>query len=425
MINKLRSLLSGNRPDLYAILDLGTVEAKALVVLVDGEQAAIIGAGRQAHHSGAIVNGMLSDAKQAAEACERALVQAESLTETIVGDKLIADRAIVGISGPMLKSVCLSLAIRRPRPQERISESELQAIIRRAERLVLRQARTAVAEEHGTADIDVGLVDACVLRVLVDGSIVNNVVGSTGTQVEVRLSNVFAPVAYLTAVGSVATALDLHPVAILSGVGALVRTPYIVGHGDAIIVDVGGDCTDIALVRHGGIEALYTLPMGGVSFARRIGRTLGVPLAAAEEIKRSYAGGRLDATRTAELGAALGEDIQTWLDGLQALLQEMAGDEALPAHLFLGGGGAALPDLVRAARAHPWLRVLPFARQPQITTIQPRQLAVIADRTHQTNNESFVVPVSLAAWAVASARRATTSPQQRALQQVLHGMGLA
>ncbi len=424
MLSKLRTLLPHSQPDLYAILDIGTVEAKALLLLVAEDDAAVVGVGRQAHQPGAIVNGSIVDAKLAARACDQALAQAEALTETVVGEKLVADRAIAGISGDSLKSVCLSLTIHRQHPKESLSESELRSAVQRAERVVLEEARSQIESQPGAAGTEVGLVDADVLHILVDGYPLINT-GVTGAQLDVRLSNVFAPVGYLAAVSSVVAELEMETVAILSGACAVARAPYITGHGDAIIIDVGGESTDIVLSRNGGIESVQSLPMGGGSFTRHTARLLGIPLMAAEDIKRAYACGELDQERTNELRSVLAGDVHTWIDGVQALLEDMAAQESLPSHIFLSGGGAALPDVERGVKSHNWIRVLPFTHHPQVTVVQPHSLSILTDQTRHLEGETFGVPAALAAWAVQSIRQKSTSLPQRTLRQVLHGMGLS
>ena len=63
MIDRLRTMVSGAKPSIHAVLDIGTVEAKALIVLVEGDRAGIVGVGRRGHEPGAIVNGSLADAR--------------------------------------------------------------------------------------------------------------------------------------------------------------------------------------------------------------------------------------------------------------------------------------------------------------------------------------------------------------------------
>jgi cell division protein FtsA len=115
--------------------------------------------------------------------------------------------------------------------------------------------------------------------------------------------------------------------------------------------------------------------------------------------------------------------VAAWLEALQATLKDMAGHGELPAQVFLCGGGAALPDVHRAARSHRWMQALPFARQPQVTTVQPGLQSNVVDLTHAAGSDAFVVPASLAAWLVQSLRPANSAPH-RILKQVLHGMNL-
>jgi cell division ATPase FtsA len=296
--------------------------------------------------------------------------------------------------------------------------------MQRAERLVLQQARAETAAGSGKAVADAELVDADVLHIFIDGHLVNNALGATGAQVDVRLSNVVAPASCLSAVEALAAGLDLQTVAVRSGLCTLARTPHLVARGDSIIVDIGGECTGVLLARGGGIEAVRSFPIGGASFTRLVSRTLGVPHLAAEDIKRTYASRRLDEMRTAELSAAFAGEIPTWLEGLRSCLDAMAGRDNLPAQIHITGGGAALGDLVQAVRAYPWLRTLRFARQPQATVVQPRLAAHISDRTRQINSHSFSVPLALAGWFVQSLHQTEANSAQRALTQVLHGMDL-
>jgi hypothetical protein len=424
MINRLRTMLAGDRPELYAILDIGTVEAKALLVLIEGEKATLVGAGRQVHQPGAIANSSIADARLAATGCEAALAQAEAQTETVVGEKLVADRVVVGISGPMLSSTCLSMTVRRPRPQDKLNEAELRSVIERAERLLLQTARETVAHDVTASDKEVGVVDADILHVHVDGVPLTSTMPPSGTQIDVRMSNIWVPARYLALVQSLLATLELEPVAILAGCSAITHTHPIATRGDGLIIDVGGECTDLTLVRQGGVEDVQTLLTGGMSFTRRIARTLGVPMSAAEDIKKDYSSGRLGQERAAEIQSALLPDVHAWLEGVQALLEAMARSEDLPAHMYLAGGAIALPDLDRAVRQHPWLRVLSFVRSPQVTLLQAKSAGLV-DSTRHPGGPGHVGPVALAAWAVQSTQRQSAIMPQRILQQVVHGMGLS
>lgn len=417
MISRLRNLLSARRPNTYAVLDLGSVDAKALVVLVEHQQAFIVGAGRQAHAPGAMHDGVIVDAQAAAACCEQALAQAEALTETVAGEKIIADRAVIGLSGPALRSVYLSVTAPRSRPAERISQNELTSIMQRGARLCLQQGRQGLTGA-GQTGAEVALVHAQVVQLQVDGYQVSSPLRLQGRQLEARLSTVFVPVDYLAAVSGVVASLGMEVVGVQANVCAVGRR---LERPDSIVIDAGGAHTDILLTRGGGVESIRSLALGGVSFSRHIARALGVPPQAAEDIKKTYAGGRLDARRSGEVRAALAPDIQAWLDGVESLLGEMAGHEPLPPRLFLCGGCAGLRDLEQALRQHPWARRLTFSRYPELVVLQPGFVHGPQDRTHRLMTENFVAPAALAGWAEPGP---DTLPQ-RTLTDVLHRMGVS
>jgi Tfp pilus assembly PilM family ATPase len=197
------------------------------------------------------------------------------------------------------------------------------------------------------------------------------------------------------------------------------------GRGDAIVIDVGGECTDVVVVRHGGIDGLRSLPLGAVTFTRRTGRAFGVPLPAAEEIKRAYAAGALDAERTADLRTALASDIATWVGAVLACLSDLSADEDLPGAIYLCGAGAALPDIEKSLRSQRWLHALPFAHEPGVLMLKSSSMAGPDDQARLADKDSFVGALALATRMMRRARMAPIGAAQQALQRVLDGMRLS
>lgn len=136
------------------------------------------------------------------------------------------------------------------------------------------------------------------------------------------------------------------------------------------LVEVGGEATDVAVFRDGKIRHLVSLEWGGGTVTRDIVKGLGVPLDAAERLKRE-AGvartGAVDPEERVEVPAtAAGEGrkvsrellahiIEQRLDEIFGLVYEELAErellEDLGAGVVLAGGGAALPGTAELAQS--------------------------------------------------------------------------
>jgi cell division protein FtsA len=92
--------------------------------------------------------------------------------------------------------------------------------------------------------------------------------------------------------------------------------------------------------------------------------------------------------------------LQAWLEETEAVMVRLNPDEALPEHLYLLGGGSALPEMTEAVRSLAWSQRLQFARYPQICRIQPTDVPGVVNRTSMGREMGDVSALALAAWIV-------------------------
>src|SRR6201986_5526757 len=93
---------------------------------------------------------------------------------------------------------------------------------------------------------------------------------------------------HLAALERTATELDLELLAVAAEPFAVARS--VVGDDpnasvSAILMDVGGGTTDIAVVNEGGVEGTKMFGIGGRAFTRAVERDLGVEFDLAEKLK--------------------------------------------------------------------------------------------------------------------------------------------
>ncbi len=399
-----------------AALDVGTEFAKALVFEIQpGREGTVRGVGRKRQGLSHMQSGTVADIAAVVDNCSVALQEAEEMAG------FRSRQVVIGIAGELVKGFTTSHSQERKRPDQVITEAELQRLIDIVQHEALRDAERAITWETGLPNVDVRLVHAAVTGAAIDGYAVTNPVGFQGRHVRISIFNAFAPLMHLGSLQRVASQLDLELLAI-------VAEPYAVArclggeqgqHLGALFVDVGGGTTDVALVRQGGVEGTRMFALGGRAFTKSLADRLELPFARAEELKIDFAKGSPVEHRD-EIEASIREDVAVWAAGVELVLEEFGKDDLLPGRVYLCGGGSRLPHIAEALRDGAFSRDLPFSRPPQVEIIEPGQIEALRDETRLLVDQQDVTPLALAYQAIEMA--GDEAPLDAALRRVLRAM---
>jgi cell division protein FtsA len=397
-------------------LDVGTEWAKALVFEIDEDgRGTVRGVGRQQQGLSHMQSGTVADIAAVVDNCSMALQAAEEMAG------FRPSQVVIGIAGELVKGFTTSHIQERRRPDQPITEQELQRLIDTVQREALAEAERAITWETGLPNVDVRLVHAAVTGAQIDGYAVTNPVGFQGRHVRMSIFNAFAPLVHLGALQSVASQLDLELLAIVAEPYAVARClgGEQVQQSGALFIDVGGGTTDVALVRQGGIEGTRMFALGGRAFTKSLADRLDLPFPLAEQTKIDHARGLL-VERADEVEAIVAEDVAVWAAGVELILEELAGGDLLPGRLYLCGGGSRLPHLPATLRDAEFARRLPFARPPEVEIIEPAEVEAIRDATKLLVDQQDVTPLGLAYQAIEMVSQ--EAPLDVALRRVLRAM---
>jgi cell division protein FtsA len=188
----------------------------------------------------------------------------------------------------------------------------------------------------------------------------------------------------------------------------------------AIFIDIGGGTTDIAVVRNGGLEGTKMFGFGGRTFTKRLVQDLRISFEEAEELKIKYSEGKLGEDVSNKIEQMFTNDCAVWLEGIVLSLEEFAEYDVLPSKILLCGGGSALPGIKKALLSSEWTKNLPFSKAPNVSYLQPRDVARVIDSTGELNNPQDVTPMGLANLIldVAGEEKIMASILKRAMQKV-------
>jgi len=378
--------------DYIVALDIGTEYVKALVTKIEGEELKIIGVGRAHQQISDMYSGAIADISGVVRNCEDALTDAEDQAG------LQAKRVVIGIAGELVKGVTNTIRYRRPQPDRPLDTAEMEFIIEKVQERAQVKAQKQTALETGNPDVEIKLVNSALVSIHIDGYKVSNPIGFQGRDVAVQIYTAFAPMVHIGALERVAEELSLELLAVAAEPFAVSRS--VLGNDansnfTAILADVGGGTTDIAVVDDGGVEGTKMFGIGGRSFTRTIASEIGIPYDDAEKLKVNIESEKIKSSVAADVNAAIDKSLEVWLSGVELALSEFNSADHLPNRILLCGGGSSLTRLVEALQTQDWHRDLPFTKKPTVHHIRPSEVVGITDMTGLVNDHTFITAMGL------------------------------
>ena len=378
--------------DYVVALDIGTEFVKALIAKLTDDDLEIVGVGRARQDVSDMHSGAIADISGVVRNCEEALSEAEDQAG------LQAKRVVIGIAGELVKGVTNTIRYRRPQPDRPLDVAEMEFIIEKVQERAQGKAQRQIALETGNEEVEVKLVNSALVGIHIDGYKVSNPIGFQGRDVAVQIYTAFAPMVHIGALERVADELALELVAVAAEPFAVSRS--LLGtdassNFTAILADVGGGTTDIAVVNDGGVEGTKMFGIGGRSFTRTIASDMDLNYNDAEKLKVNIESDKIKPSVAKEAQKAIDKTLDVWLAGVELALGEFDSVDHLPNRILLCGGGASLKQLVDALSEREWYKDLPFTKRPSVQHISPNEVIGIKDSTGAANDHTFITAMGL------------------------------
>jgi cell division protein FtsA len=383
---------SAKKGNVVVALDIGTEFVKAIVGRVHGDQVEIVGVGRTRQQLADMQSGAIADIAGVVDNCDVALSQAERQAG------LDAKNVVIGIAGELVKGTTTMITYRRSNSAEPIDETEMQRIIDKVQERTEQNAKKQLALETGNKNVDVKLVNSALVSIQIDGYKVTNPIGFQGGEVSIGLYTAFAPMIHIGALERTAEELDLNLTAVAAEPFAVARS--VIGTDasstmSAILIDVGGGTTDIAVVNDGGVQGTKMFGIGGRSFTRTVSSDFSIDFEAAEALKIKLGTGKLSEKDESHILESINKTLDVWISGVELALSEFDMIDHLPNRILLCGGGSSLDPLYRALTERDWYKSLPFTRQPTVQHIKPHQVVGIVDKTDSIQDHTYITAMGL------------------------------
>ncbi|MCG8515794.1 MAG: rod shape-determining protein [Halanaerobiales bacterium] len=372
------------------VLDIGTEYLKAAMIEFNQTERNILGFGRVRQDYGNMDGGAITNINGVVKKARQAIAKISQTTPHQAKD------LICGIAGEFVKGILVSQERERNNSAKRIDQRELEQLINQGQEIAYQRAVRKVEQETGLSGIKLELINHSIVEVKVDGYRVNDPEQFQGSNLNLTVFYSFAPFVQIGALRTIArqlgyklTATVAEPFAVASSINKIESYEF-----GAIIIDIGGGTTDIALLRNGGIEGTRMFAMGGRAFTRTLAKNLNISLRAAEKLKLAYTRGEeLDNYR--QIDYLLKGDLQIIYQGIELSLHELANGELLPGYIFFCGGGSALKGLVENFARLNLTEKLPLLQKPVIKVLDGADLKGITDQTGLLKNVEHTTPRAL------------------------------
>lgn len=372
-------------------LDIGTDFVKAIIAKHTGKGSLeIIGVGKAQHAPQNISAGAITDIPAVTAVCEQAILTAEQ----IAGQT--ANLAVVGIAGELIKSHITTVNYARENPEKPIFETEMQHIIQKVQEKAGAIAKDAIAIETDNSNVEIRLINSAIVALTIDGYKVNNPIGFKGSNLSIQFYTAFAPLIHTAAIEKICAELNLDLLAIAVEPFAICRAclgdnPD--SHWSGIILDIGGNTTDVAIIDDGNIKGTKVFSIGGRNFTHQIATNLDIDFTTAENYKTSLQ--NLNPPQLTKLNSAIVQSLTVWFTGVEVALEDFDLTNPMPKDIFLCGGGASLTALQETLAISDWYLNLPFSRRPIIHLIDITTLPDITINLKTTLDHSFATAIGL------------------------------
>jgi cell division protein FtsA len=397
MLNKLKGLRAGtkkgkNTTEHVVALDIGTENVKALIGKITGDTIEIIGVGRAHQGLADMKAGAVADIAGVVGNCDKALGDAEKMAGVSVRG------TVIGIAGELVKGTTTTVKFTRKDASKPLDMPEVERIIKLVQARAELKAKQQLAWELGGKDVDIRLVNSALVSIAIDGYNISNPVGFQGRDVLVQLYTAFAPLIHIGALERTAHELDLDLLAVAAEPFAVARS--VIGNDpnasmSAILMDVGGGTTDIAIVNEGGVEGTKMFGIGGRAYTKSIERDMSIDFENAEDLKLSLDGHKIPEHKKGQVVTALRKTLEVWLSGVELALGEFTKLDTLPHKILLCGGGSSLDMLIQELSTTNWYTSLPFTRRPTVELIETDEMVGIIDKTGAVTDHTFVTAMGL------------------------------
>ncbi|MCD6518633.1 MAG: hypothetical protein J7M05_01735 [Anaerolineae bacterium] len=327
------------------------------------------------------------DIERWTKGCNQALLQAEDMTPTTHGHKIVPDYVIMGVPSGLARDVALTVSKHRRHANKEISKDELAQLAKRGYRQV--QDRMGTRTKGAGEDIIYGSL----ANIVLDGHSVLDPLGLHGEQIELHLNFTLIPVEWIRALELIAENLRLYLVAIVPHhVACASATP----DPRALLIVLYEDYTVAALIRYGKPEWAGTINIGEREMTMATTQVLNLRGHRADMLMRAYREGRLREDIEEKLAIAFWAALRRWMTTLANEIKTAPSQEEPPSRIYFCDTTRRLPEARLSLCTPFWEHCLSFQGCPEVIELSISHVHSVLDCTTLAGDAPYLLLRTLA-----------------------------
>lgn len=331
-------------------LDIGNEAVKALFFKKSEKGIKILGAGVEFFERFGVFDSRDFEKEVFSKAILKAVIAAKKSSFLSLADKSEKKqletrkdwKVRLALPPNILKARILRKFLTREKPKEKISKIEAKNIFQ----FILEEAKKEIAKNFslssGILPSDIQWISLEIIESKIDGYFVRSLEGYEGKKLEFRILAVFIPKYYLERIEDILKNLNF-------GISSIIHIAEglkdVYNKEEGIFLDIGGDYTQIFIVKCGILEKIAEFSAGGRLFSKRLSEGLLLDEQNARILKERYAENSLRLDTKKRIKEILIPAKNFWYENFKNEIQKINLKELLPSTVFLFGGGSLTPEI--------------------------------------------------------------------------------
>lgn len=276
---------------------------------------------------------------------------------------------ILGLPANILKSRVVFQSFKRSNPKKILAKQELKEIYQTVFEKTKQKAFQDSYCQSGILFEEMEFLHQDILEIKIDGYEVPDFLGYNGENLDFSILTTFLPRYHFQNFTKIFKDLDLK----ISRINHLSQNLIKAFKRDGIYLDVGGEITQIFLIKNGKLKMVDEFEIGGMNFSQTLWQTLGLTEERARILKERYSKKLLSEDVRKRMQEILIKIAEEWFRNLKSKL--IISKSLLPSAIYIFGGASLLPEIEETLNQGDWGDLL-FAGGLKTQFIYPKQLKI-------------------------------------------------
>jgi len=330
--------------------------------------------------------------------------------------KSLNETILLNLPASSFKARVVSRLFKREDASKKISKIEAKAINQQ----ITKDARTKVskefAQQFGILPQDIKIVSLKFLEKRIDGYPVPQLQDYKGKVLEFRILITFLPRNYLRSITEIIKELSIEAGSIFKSgtrrtketfnrdfdqfISEKVKIIYSYKNlpilnkvkDSTVFLDIGGEITQIFLVKKGNLYKISEFKIGGRAFSQSLSDSFGIEEDRARELKERYSKKLLNPESAERVREILESQKNAWLRSFKLEMRKINMGKIFPTDIFIFGGASQLPEIQKSLE-----KTRNIAKE--IKFILPKDFTNIEDKNKNLKTPQ-IVPCLLASYSI-------------------------